>query len=320
MLETYSDLEASAPVLEAKVADFQKTLQLPVHPLPPQKQAAWWHKLRRIPGLRRLTALPHLRRRGVLVTFDIHTLQSQSHFFMTSGGRHALVLMDCWPVNIPVIAKWCQQYGISDVFVSARQARDRLAALEPRIRWHWLPEGLPTAEYHRPDWADRPVDVLSFGRKHDAVHQRLIEDLPKLGLEYRYERKPFEVLFPTYEGFLQGLGDAKISICFPSSVTHPARSGDIETMTVRYLQSMASGCLIVGQSPQEMRDLFGYDPVVPLNLEEPAAHLQDLLRHPEQHEPLRQRNLETILANHTEIHRGQQIASVLGSGAVGGGR
>ena len=54
----------------------------------------------------------------------------------------------------------------------------------------------------------------------------------------------------------------RISICFPRSMTHTAAIGGLETVTHRYfLSSLASGCL-VGHCPEELRDLFGYNPVI----------------------------------------------------------
>ena len=59
-----------------------------------------------------------------------------------------------------------------------------------------------------------------------------------------------------------GFGDAKVSVCFPSSTTHPQRSGSVETATHRYFESFASRCIVVGRAPAELVDLFGYNPVV----------------------------------------------------------
>ena len=51
------------------------------------------------------------------------------------------------------------------------------------------------------------------------------------------------------DAFIDGLARSRVSICVPSSVTHPERAGDIETMTIRYLQSMVSKCVVLGRAP-----------------------------------------------------------------------
>ena len=152
--------------------------------------------------------------------------------------------------------------------------------MAPELNWHWLPEGLPTDQYRPRTWGEKSIDVLSFGRKFDKLYEILKEILPAAGVSYAYEPRPYEVLFPTQEEFLEGLGTARISVCFPSSVTHPQRSGHIETLTVRYLQSMASKCLIFGQSPAELRELFVYEQVVPVEWNDPVGQLPAIPREP----------------------------------------
>ncbi len=313
MLATRSLLPATDPVLQSKVAAFQSLLKLPTHDLPPVSLAKFFHYLRRFPALLfPIREVIYPRRSGLFITFDIHTLSTQAPFLLCSGGDHVMVLTDAWPINFETISKWSQQYRLRDVFVSSSQACSELRALAPSVNWHWLPEGLPRDEYYAPNWDQKSTEVLSFGRKHDELHSILKEQLPLRGVGYAFEPKPHDVLFPTHDEFLRGLGQAKISVCFPSSVTHPQRSGNIETMTVRYLQSMASKCLVYGQSPAELRDLFGYEPVVPVDWSDPAGQLVEILANPEQYIALIERNFETLHSAHTEVHRAQQLAQQLG--------
>ncbi len=153
--------------------------------------------------------------------------------------------------------------------------------------------------------------MLSFGRKHLALHEVLKAGLPRAGVSYQFEPKPYEVLFPTQEEFLTGMGNAKISVCFPSSVTHPERSGTIETLTVRYLQSMASKCLILGQAPAELNELFGYEPVVAVDFNDPVAQIREILAEPSHYIELIERNFATVYSAHTERHRAESLASTM---------
>lgn len=312
MLATKSDLEASEPVLQAKVADFQRVLGFQTFPMPNPTVSRLFHVLRRFPFLFSPSrSLANRHRSGLLITFDVHTLKTQAPFFLCSGGDHALVLMDTWPVNFETVAKWSRQYRISNIFVSSQQACAELRAMAPELNWHWLPEGLPHDQYRPHAWEDKSIDVLSFGRKFDKLHEILKEGLPAAGVSYAYEPKPYEVLFPTQEEFLEGLGSARISVCFPSSVTHPQRSGHIETLTVRYLQSMASKCLIYGQSPAELRELFGYEPVVPVDWNNPVGQLSAILQDPSPYVDLVERNFATLHSAHTEIDRARKLAETM---------
>ncbi|WP_200382537.1 hypothetical protein [Thiococcus pfennigii] len=49
-------------------------------------------------------------------------------------------------------------------------------------------------------------------------------------------------------------------------------------MTQRYLEAIGSGCLIVGESPQEIIDLFGFDPVIPVDWKNPVKQLFNVLK------------------------------------------
>ena len=110
---------------------------------------------------------------------------------------------------------------------------------------------------------------------------------------------------------MDGLARSRISICVPSNITHPARAGDVETMTIRYLQSMVSKCLVVGYAPKEMIELFGYNPVVEIDMENPADQLLDILNNFVKYTPLIEKNYNSVLKNHTWRQRWTEIADVI---------
>jgi hypothetical protein len=112
-----------------------------------------------------------------------------------------------------------------------------------------------------------------------------------------------QLLFNSDAEFKEGLARSKISLCFPANLTHPEKSGGINTMTTRYLQSMASKCLVVGSMPDEMKELFEYTPVVELNLENPASHLCNILNDFSSYIPLIEKNYNYVQEHHTWFNR-----------------
>jgi hypothetical protein len=78
-------------------------------------------------------------------------------------------------------------------------------------------------------------------------------------------------------------------------MTHPQRSGDVETVTHRYFESMAAGCIIIGHAPRELVDLFGYNPVIEADVSDPAAQLEAILREPGAHAGLVERNRKRMM-------------------------
>jgi hypothetical protein len=229
------------------------------------------------------------------------------HFMLPA--TKGVYLFDVWPGVREDVVAFVEAFSVDHVFVSASQSaawlRERVGA-----EVHWMPEGIDPAPYQRRPLDERDVDVLQLGRKYDAYHERIVGPLAAAGRTYLYEKTKGEVVFPSREGFLDGLARSKVSVCVPSSVTHPARSGDVETMTLRYLQSMASKCLVVGHAPDEMVRLFGYNPVVEIDMADPAGQLLDVLDHADRYADLVERNYRNVLGGHTWRHRWAAIAEV----------
>ncbi len=109
---------------------------------------------------------------------------------------------------------------------------------------------------------------------------------------------------------IDGLARTKISIYFPSDLTHPEKAGDVSTMTVRYLQSMVVKCLIVGHAPQKMVDLFGYNPVVEADFTRPAEQLIEILNHYEDYFPFIERNYQEVIEHHNWQCRWNQLKEI----------
>ncbi len=231
--------------------------------------------------------------------------------FILSGCR-CLYLFDAWPSTYSRIIQVARCWGVDHLFVSASQAADALGALLPECRVSWVPEGVNPEQYRSLPAADRDIDVVQFGRKHDLYHEAVQAGFAKAGRSYVYEETKGTMVYPTRRAFVDGLSRAKISVCFPSSVTHPARSADTETMTQRYLQSMAARCLVVGQAPSEMIRLFGYDPLIEADLTDPAGQLIDILDSYDDYLPLVDRNQRVVNKNHTWAHRWELIAGRIG--------
>ena len=120
------------------------------------------------------------------------------------------------------------------------------------------------------------------------------------------------ILAATREALVDGFADAKVSVCFPSSMTHPARSAHVETVTHRYFESMASGCIIIGRCPSELRDLFGYNPLVEADVNGDAAgQIEAIVRDPCAYAPLVARNRARLMEVGTWHARVATLLSIL---------
>jgi hypothetical protein len=129
-----------------------------------------------------------------------------------------------------------------------------------------------------------------------------------------YERAKGCIVFPAKQEMIDGLANTRISVCFPSSMTHPKRSGVVETLTYRYLESMASKCLVVGKCPKELVELFGYNPVIEL---ENPSQIMEILNQIQDYQCLVERNYHRLLEVGTARIRVQQLLAHVGADGVG---
>ena len=106
---------------------------------------------------------------------------------------------------------------------------------------------------------------------------------------------PADGLIPDKESYIEELCNAQVTVTFPRCDLMPEETGDIETLTQRYWEAMLTRSVIVGRAPKELIDLIGYNPVIDLNKKNPIEHIEDILGHIEDYQPLVDRNRQTAL-------------------------
>ena len=252
---------------------------------------------------------PAMKHDYLAVMMELDAARTAPWFIRT--GRRSLYLFDAWPARHGEIRAFVEAWGIQYAFISSSQAAERLARLSERCTFMWVPEGVDPSGYQQRSFIEKDIDVLQLGRKYDSYHARIAPGLETAGKSYFHEKEKGGIVFPTREEFVGGLARSRISICFPSSMTHPQRAGDIETMTTRYLQSMVSKCLVLGHAPGEMLELFGYNPVVEVDDADPAGQILEILRDYESYQPLIEKNYDTVRSDHTWRRRWDRMAEVL---------
>lgn len=187
-------------------------------------------------------------------------------------------IYDCWP---PQHAEWerlLRRNRVSLALFSARAEAEYFARAIPGLDARWLPEchELTTLFPQRP-LAQRGVHVLELGRRMPSVHERIREPLAAAGKTHVYDRGPHASAVPGLEALYRTMGDAAVVVCYPKSRTNPDAAGGVETVTQRYFETLGSGALAVGHCPAELRDLFGFDPVIALDERDPAGHIRSIL-------------------------------------------
>ena len=245
----------------------------------------------------------------VMMWFDYYGYRP---YGLTTNHNRSIYMFDAWEKNHKNIVDFVREFCIDYVFVSSSQATDMLNRLLGQKRFFWIPEGINPDEYKVIPYEEKNIDVLALGRRYDVHHNAVVVSLETSTQTYTYlyEKEKGKIIFPTREEFIDGLARTKISICTPSNITHPDRAGNIETMTIRYLQSMLSKCLIVGYAPKEMIELFGYNPVIEIDNENPSGQLEYLLENYTDYIPLIEKNYQQVIANHTWKSRWECIKTI----------
>jgi hypothetical protein len=203
---------------------------------------------------------------------------------------------DCWPESWQSWQSLFEKNKISIAFFSSRQVAHHFSQINTHVKCIWLPEATDPSEYiNTIPLIDRSIDVIEMGRKYHSYHSIIKKTLCENNKNHLYEINPGEIIFAARQELIQGLAQSKISICFPASITHPSKARGIETVTHRYFESIASKCLIIGYCPNELKDLFGYNPVLNIPLDIASNQIIDIIGRIGEYQELVDRNYHRLL-------------------------
>lgn len=221
-------------------------------------------------------------------------------------ARYEVVPMfwDCWPSYFEKTCEWLRRHHVKTAIFSSRQTAEKMQKRFSgkhkgwqKIDVIWCAEAVDDSDYQQGKLLkDRTVDLLEFGRSNDKVVSSgklagvKINGAP---LQHVCTKQSGKFIY-TNEQLYEAMGDAKVTIALPRSMTQPEIAGDIETLTQRYWECMFSRMVMVGHAPQELVDFIGYNPVVELRDNNDTEDLiRDVLEHIEDYQGLVDKNLET---------------------------
>ena len=222
-------------------------------------------------------------------------------------ARYEVVPMfwDCWPRYFEMTCEWLRKHQVRTAIFSSRMTAERMQERVPEMRVIWCPEAVDGAVYHKGKLLkDRTIDLLEFGRSNEKVlpagtfekaFDSSLGDTESKGLVLNHVcTKQNGKFIYTNEQLYQAMGDAKVTIALPRSMTQPEMAGDIETLTQRYWECMFSRMVMVGHAPKELVDFIGYNPVIELREDISAeALIREVLEHIEDYQALVDKNRET---------------------------
>ena len=206
-------------------------------------------------------------------------------------ARYEVVPMfwDCWPRYFEMTCEWLRKHQVKTAIFSSRMTAERMQERFPKMRIIWCSEAVDGSVYQKGELLkDRTIDLLEFGRSNEKVLST-----GALSLNHVCTKQNGKFIY-TNEQLYQAMGDAKVTIALPRSMTQPEMAGDIETLTQRYWECMFSRMLMVGHAPQELVVFIGYNPVIELREDISAeALIRDVLEHIDDYQELVDKNRET---------------------------
>lgn len=219
-------------------------------------------------------------------------------------GTKVAYLYDPTPpwVTQEQVVRFVEDTGISILFVGHPIFRERLQPVLNECRVHFIAEAVDPNKYSANE--SKTIDILAFGRKLESYHQSLLQGLPD-GISYHHE------WLDTREDFITAMGAAKMVINFPRSVTD--KTMDVDALTMRYFQSIASKALVLGHCPPILEELFGYNPMVTVDLNDPCGQIKTILSNFSDYQSLIEKNYEMLINHHTYSHRWEQMKAFINS-------
>ena len=238
--------------------------------------------------------LGSIRRRGAILSLGLpyrHYLFGKTFpYFDLSYETRALWTYDVWEPGFNIFEQLVREAKINLLMLSSFQATQHSRQRRiPGCDVHWVPESIDPSRYLAHPWSKRTTDVLAFGRPHLPYHARISAECLRDGINYVFQPK-----YLTFSDLVQGLANAKLCVCFPRSVTHPESAGMVSTLTLRYLEAMASRCLLIGDPPTEACKLLRYKPVVEVDWNDPVGQIKSILREPDAYRPLVDKNFAEV--------------------------
>ena len=200
-------------------------------------------------------------------------------------------IWDCWPRYFEKTCKWFKRHEVRTAIFTSSQTAERMRERFPEMNILWCPEGIDTSLYSEgKELKNREIDILEFGRSNRKVFKA---ELPS-SIRHVCTMQDGKYIF-TNEELRQSMGDAKVTITLPRSITQPDVAGDIETLTQRYWECMLTRMVMVGHAPKELVDFIGYNPVIEIDTEDPNGQINDILQHLADYRDLTNRNREIAL-------------------------
>jgi Glycosyl transferases group 1 len=191
-------------------------------------------------------------------------------------ARIVVYIFDAWLANERWLVRNRREWELCDVvYVSFPWAVDTYSR-QVRRRVEYMPQAALASRFH-PARTERPIDILSVGRRRADAHALLLDLAEKKDLFYFYSETfaPEAVELAESQQLLGRLcQSARSQVCWPVELTSPERAREGSPITARWFEAAASGSIVFGAKPgsTDFAEIFPYDRfVIALDPSDPPA-------------------------------------------------
>lgn len=200
-------------------------------------------------------------------------------------------IWDCWPCYYEKMEMWFKRHETCTAIFTSRMEMEEMQKRCPQVKMLWCPEAVDASNHKNgKSLKERNINLLEFGRSNERV-------LGKISIDNHVCTYVDGKFIYSNDELYEAMGDSRITVCLPKSMTHPDIAQGVETLTQRYWEAMLSRMLIIGHAPKELIDVCGYNPVLELpdKKEEINTFILDILNHIEDYQNLVDLNSQTAL-------------------------
>jgi hypothetical protein len=245
---------------------------------------------------------------------------------MRRAATRVAFIVEVYEPGMPAARHFLRQLrGFDHVFVFTRAVLPEIEALTD-VPTTYLPTGVDALRFAPPSWRslrDRPVDVMSYGRRLESPHSVLVSAMSEGRVDYVFDSDRSPVELTSHEQHRLSLASAlqrsRYSVVFrindePSRIQ---KTGGEETLTNRYFETTAAGAVLLGSRPStpDFDDCFPWrDAIVPIAQD--GSDVLDVVAgldaDEERVQAARAAGVLAGLRRHDWVYRWQQVLATVG--------
>lgn len=175
-------------------------------------------------------------------------------------------VFDAWLENVHWLRRHSREWNLVDVvYVSFPWAVEPYSrVLDCRVEY--LPQAARAARFH-PFREERPIQVLSVGRRLPQAHSLLLQIAKRSDLFYHYSETmaaPAISLSESQDLLARLCQSAQSQVCWPVELTNAGRAQEGSPVTVRWFEAASCGSIVFGCQPaaDDFSEIFPYDDFV----------------------------------------------------------